>query len=161
MSTLRVRAGAPHSTWVPALEVDSSTLAHVRFAAQAAGISESELVARAVTAYVDAKKAARDPWEPVPIFGEYADIDIHALYLPINKRVTITSGPLTGERFSSPSGAARSVVLAINPLRNASQTNGWRFWKLKASGERLEVLRDPPPRRRRRRKPPPETGEAT
>lgn len=136
---------------VPPIDVDARTYAHVRFAARMAGVSEATIVARAVAVFVDEGRADRDPWEPVQIFGEYADAQVDGLYVPATRRVTITSEPLAGERFRSPSGAARAVVLAINPGRRATQTNGWRFWRIAATGDRLDVLRErhragPPPR---------------
>jgi hypothetical protein len=137
---------------VPAIDIDARTLAHVRFAARVAGVSESAIVAQAVEAFVDAGVGQRDPWEPVPIFGEYGDEQVEALYVPVTRRVTITSGPLTGDRYGSPSGAARAVVLSVNPKRLATQTNGWRFWRLISNGDRLEVLRDPPKKKPRRPK---------
>jgi hypothetical protein len=139
---------------MPVIDVDDRTYSQVRFAARMAGLSDAEVVARAVDAYVrsDEGRPVQDPWEPVPVYAEYGDLRVEALYLPANQRVTVTTDPVAGQTFRSPSGAARAVVTAVNPTRNATQTNGWRFWHVAATGDRLEALR------RRRRKAPATAG---
>lgn len=129
------------------IDVDDETLKLVRFAAQLFGVSESEVVARAVNALaarVEAENPTRDPWEPVAIYGEYEGQRVEAKFLPATKRLTIVGEPLAGRAFTSPSAAARAVVGAVNPSRAAAQTNGWRFWRLTGTGERLQVLRPGP-----------------
>jgi len=126
------------------IEVDDETLKRVRFAAQVFGVSESEIVTRAVNALSEqaaAEPSGRDQWEPVEIYGDYEGRRVSGKFLPATKRLTIVGEPLDGEVFTSPSAAARAVVAALNPDRTAAQTNGWRFWRIAATGERLEVLR--------------------
>ncbi len=134
---------------MPVIEVDERTYAQVRFAARMASLTEADVVARAVDAFVrsDEGRPVRDPWDPVPVYAEYGEHRVEALYLPANHRVTVTTPPVAGQSFRSPSGAARAVVTAVNPTRNATQTNGWKFWHVAATGDRLEALRD---RRRKR-----------
>ena len=125
------------------LALDDRTAAVVRARARDLGVSEGEFVRRAILAYVLAGRETpvRDPWAPIPIYGEYDGRRVDGLYLPATRRVTVTSAPLPGAGFKSPSGAARAVVAALNPARSQAQSNGWRFWRLAESGERLEVLR--------------------
>jgi hypothetical protein len=124
------------------IELDEQTHAYVRFAARVAGVAEADIVARAVAAYVeDSAPPAPDPWTPVPIHAVYREQRVDALFVPRTHRVAITSGPLEGQKFPSPSGAARAVVAALNPERGAVHTNGWRFWRLTETDDRLEVLR--------------------
>lgn len=126
------------------VELDESTHALVRFAARMFNVTESEIVARAVQAYSrehpPVERPARDPWEPVAVYATYDGNRVEGLYLPATRRLTVTSGPVAGSRYKSPSGAARAVVAAYRPARE-STTNGWRFWRLVDTDERLEVLR--------------------
>lgn len=127
------------------VELDERTHALVRFAARLFGVSESEVVARAVQAYArerpPADRPERDPWEPVPVYAVYEGRRFEGAYLPATRRLTVTSKPFSGARFKSPSGAARAVVATVNPDREATQTNGWNFWRLVETDERLDVLR--------------------
>jgi hypothetical protein len=127
------------------IELDDATYGLVRFAARMFKVSEAEVIARAVRelSRPDQPDAPRrqDPWEPVPVYGDYGGRRVDGLYLPATRRLTVTSEPLAGRHFKSPSGAARAVVAALNPDRESTQTNGWRFWHLNSTGERLEALR--------------------
>lgn len=129
------------------VELDEETHAMVRFAARVFGVSEAEVIARFVLEYSERQSAPppprppSDPWEPVPVYGTYDGTRVEGLYLPATRRLTVSGDPLPGSRFKSPSGAARAVVVALNPGRSAAQTNGWRFWRLVSTDERLEVLR--------------------
>ena len=130
---------------VGSINLDEPTHALVRFAARLFGVSEAEVVGRAVREYAREAEATprpgREPWTPVPVYGEYDGRRVEGKYLPATRRLTLTSEPLAGTAYKSPSGAARAVVAALNPARSAAQTNGWRFWHLAETGERLEVLR--------------------
>jgi hypothetical protein len=130
---------------VGSIELDERTHELVRFAARMFSLSESEIVARAVLSFGEQSptfaRPRRDPWQPVELYGEYEGHRVGGLYLPATKRVTVTTPPLAGEKFKSPSGAARAVVAALNPERASTQTNGWRFWHLVETDERLEVMR--------------------
>lgn len=142
-STDRAPQDAEHGA-VPSIEVDEPTATLVRFAARVFGVKESEVVARAVRQFSEGGEEARagqDPWQPVEVYGEYEGRIVTGKYLPATRRLTVTSEPLEGSAYKSPSGAARAVVGALNPGRSATQTNGWRFWHLASTHERLEVLR--------------------
>lgn len=125
------------------VDLDDETHALVRYGARLLNVTEAEFVARAVRALGDAgeRPPDRDPWEPVDVFAEYEDRRVDGQYVPATKRLTVTSEPLAGTTFRSPSAAARGVVGALNPARVATQTNGWRFWRVAATGQRLSVLR--------------------
>jgi hypothetical protein len=127
------------------VELDEETHSMVRFAARVFGVSEAEVIARFVAEYAGrdatANRPEHDPWHPVAVYGDYDGRHVEGLYLPATKRLTVTGDPLPGARFKSPSGAARAVVTALKPERSAAQTNGWRFWRLADTDERLEVLR--------------------
>ena len=127
------------------IDIDERTHEMVRFAARTFGVSEGEVIARFVRALSQKPSeptgAPRDLWEAIPIVAEYEGHRIEGLYLPATQRVTVTTEPIPGARFKSPSGAARAIVTVLNPERTSPQTNGWKFWHLAATDERLEVLR--------------------
>lgn len=127
------------------IELDEQTHSLVRFAARMFGVSEAEVISRAVRELArestESARPARDPWTPVDVYGDYDGKHVEGQYLPATRRLTVTSEPIPGAKFKSPSGAARAVIAALNPARSASQTNGWRFWHLADTDERLEVLR--------------------
>lgn len=130
------------------IELDAETHARIRFAARLLGVSESEVIARAVAGISDENgpaaavpSPARDPWAPVPIYAEYEGRRIDAEYVAATRRLIVTSAPLTGQTFKTPSAAARAVVAALNPARVATHTNGWRFWRVAETHARLDSLR--------------------
>ena len=132
------------------VELDDETYALVRFGAGLLGLSEPEFVARAVRALSEgttpgsvAREPAlrRDPWQPIELYGDYEGTHVEAQYLLATGRLTITTEPLAGQAFPSPSAAARAVIAALNPARAATQANGWRFWRIAATRERLDSLR--------------------
>lgn len=57
-------------------------------------------------------------------------------YDPKAGRIDITTGPLDGRSFKSPSSAARAVVGHYKPAVNPHR-NGWSFWSLDDGSKRL------------------------
>jgi hypothetical protein len=64
------------------------------------------------------------------IFKVYKGQRTDGILTPSTGRVIITTGPLAGQSFDSPSGAARAVI--VNQTGNQAATNnGWKeFWVL-------------------------------
>jgi hypothetical protein len=52
----------------------------------------------------------------------------------------IEEGPLAGQSFKSPSGAAMAVVVRFRPKVDPNR-NGWIFWTVTETGQLLETLR--------------------
>jgi len=125
------------------IDIDDQTHAYVRFAARVASVTEAEVVARAVAAYLQEKPnpSPPDPWTPVPVYAEYRGHRVEGQFVPRTQRLVVTGEPAPGRSFKSPSGAARAVVAALNPSRESVHTNGWRFWRLVDTDDRLDVLR--------------------
>lgn len=77
------------------------------------------------------------------------DVALHASYKgqhvtarlgkPTNS-VTITSGPLDGKVFRTPSAAARAFVGLVDPTVSPHR-NGWGFWVVTATGEPAQSVR--------------------
>lgn len=75
------------------------------------------------------------------VHGTYRNQRVTGVFDPGARRLTVTSGPVAGRSFKSPSAAVRAVIAAANPARVAAQSNGWRFWHVTATGERLDHYR--------------------
>lgn len=76
----------------------------------------------------------------IAIHSIYEGRRTEARYDLATRRVDITSGPLAGQSFKSPSGAAIAVVREHNPTVNPNR-NGWSFWLITESGKLLQTLR--------------------
>jgi negative regulator of replication initiation len=113
---------------MPTIEVDESTRQAVLFAAQMAGVSESEIIRRLVAASVTAKENPEPEDRGVGIYADYEGHRVRAKYFEPT-RVEIVDGPLAGQSFKTPTGAARAVVRHYNPSINDNR-NGWTFWQL-------------------------------
>jgi hypothetical protein len=146
------RQGAAEPEWVP---VDSETATRIRIAANVHGFSESQVIAIAVqrlglavlpspsasTERQDARAPnRRDRWAPIPVVAIHRGVTVEGTYVAAVTQLTVTSGPLAGTSFTSPSGAARAVVAAITE-KPPSPVNGWRLWRDAETGQRLEVYR--------------------
>jgi hypothetical protein len=131
---------------VPQIDVDDDTYGALRIAANAAGVSVGEVVARALAALgrETPPPTPTDPWAEVPIYAEYLGARVEAKLLPATRRVLITSGSLAGKEFATPSAAAGAVVAERNPHVNP-RSNGWRFWHVAETGDYIDTVRSPRP----------------
>jgi hypothetical protein len=90
------------------------------------------------------QEATEDPGAAggVQIHAVYGGVRTDGVYDPATTAVTITSGPLAGATYSRPSGAAIAVVQLSNRTVNPNR-NGWSFWIVSSTGERLQTIRHP------------------
>jgi hypothetical protein len=107
------------------IEVDES-------AARMADVTEGEIVRRLVAASSLEPKETDPSQKGVPIYADYEGHRTQALYFA-PARVEIVDGPLKGESFRTPTGAARAVVRHYNPSVNDNR-NGWGFWQIDNGG---------------------------
>lgn len=130
---------------MPHIEVDEATDKYLAFAASIAGLTKGEVVARLVAQ----AQAASPPLpveytdEDVPsvrIYADYAGHRTYASFVPGPGRIEITSGPLAGRTFRTPSQAAREIVSHYNPDVSPHR-NGWSFFLLASTGAPLQTLR--------------------
>ena len=118
---------------MPTIDVDNDTKRSVAFAARMAGVSEGEIVRRLILATAPAERSVPVSGETgVAIFAVYEGRRTRAIYYPPG-RVEIIDGPLQGESFKSPTGAARAVVRHYNPAVDDNR-NGWSFWQIDNGG---------------------------
>jgi hypothetical protein len=124
----------------PTIEVDEGTFRSLEFAARIAGTTPGGIVARLVeTASTPADRPEIST--ELAVFADYEGHRTHARYDRTTGRVDITSGPLGGQSFKTPTGAARAVVAHYN-ADVSSNRNGWTFWTLDDdSGEILDTVR--------------------
>lgn len=76
----------------------------------------------------------------IKVHAVYEGSRTEGLFDPSSGTLEITSGPLVGQRFKSPSGAAVAVVQKANPGVNPNR-NGWSFWVRTETGELLQMVR--------------------
>jgi hypothetical protein len=114
-------------------------------AAELLGISPHDLARRLGDSTEEIASAAsvpagREQSAAVAVHGTYLGRTIEAVFEQSTSAITILSGDLAGTRYPSPSRAAIAVVEAINPEREAANTNGRLFWIVTSSGQPLRSL---------------------
>ncbi|MEU3409907.1 MULTISPECIES: hypothetical protein [unclassified Streptomyces] len=131
----------------PTIEVDELTYRSIEFAARMGNTTAGEVVARLVrsasvpSSAPAASQKGAEPRRTVDVYADYEGHRTHGSYDRDTKRIDITSGPLTGRSFKTPTGAARAVVAHYKPDVNPNR-NGWSFWTLDdGSGELLQTIR--------------------
>jgi hypothetical protein len=142
------------------IEVRNDTYEQLAFAARVFGVDVAEVVARLVGAMPSAEVAQADPGadsgdqpstngrlrsgpdeeEEVKIHAVYQGRRISAVFMRSTAQVRVTSEPLAGRCFSSPSAAAVAVVGKLNPGREFPHTNGRTFWVIDATGKNLRSI---------------------
>jgi len=130
-----------------AIEVDAVTYRSLEFAARMSGCTAGEVVARLVAdASMSMTPRKADSERPegadgVAVYVDYEGHRTHGHYDPRTTRIDITSGPLVGRSFKTPTGAARAVVAHFKPGVSPNR-NGWSFWMLDDdSGKFLQSIR--------------------
>jgi hypothetical protein len=135
------------------VEVDHETYLRLTFAANLTNSTPGGVLAGLVDAMIsEAVQSTTDTTPsppPVLVFADYAGHQTHGHYDTITTRIDITSGPLAGRSFKTPSGAARAVISHYNPAVIPIRT-GWLFWVL-ADGTRRRLQSIRPPHRTRTR----------
>lgn len=124
---------------MPFIEVSQEVKGQVALAAKIAGISEN--------AVIQALIADLSPSGPVNQVSAKDGVAIHANYEGQRTRarfleparVEILDGPLRGQSFKSPTGAARAVIRLYNPKVNDNR-NGWTFWVIDEGDEKGNFL---------------------
>lgn len=134
----------------PKIEIDEATYRSIELAARLTGVSVGGVVARLVAQTIESSgPSAQSETETdgaaergtVPIFADYDGHRTHGQFDAVTHRIDITSGPLTGRQYKTPSKAAVAVVSHHKPGVNPNR-NGWTFWSLDdGSGRRLQSIR--------------------
>lgn len=136
------------------LDLPEEAIEKLRFAARLMGVSESGVVIRLIDSWSGESAPAESPrnvrspkqngsTEPreVPVFALYAGERVDGRYDPGAGTLTIDTPPWSGELFPAPSGAAKAVIRHFKPGAGTASRNGYEFWKLSATREKLSSLR--------------------
>ena len=110
------------------IDVDEATKQAVSLAARMARVSEGEIIRRLVAGSAPPGDATEPAEQGVKIYSDYDGHRVRARYFE-PARVEIVDGPLAGQSFKTPTGAARAVVRHFNPSINDNR-NGWSFWQI-------------------------------
>ncbi|WP_211192022.1 hypothetical protein [Actinoplanes sp. TBRC 11911] len=121
------------------IEVDEDTKRTVSFAAKMASLSEGAIIRRLIATSAWAESQRLQPaTEGVAIYADYEGHRVRARFIE-PARIEIIDGPLAGQSFKTPTGAARAVIRHFNPDINDNR-NGWSFWQLdNATGARRSL----------------------
>ncbi|MGD9958137.1 hypothetical protein [Nocardioides sp.] len=129
----------------PSIEVDAATYRSLELAARLTGVSVGGVVSRLVAQAVEGP--ARDSPTPgvrpdkVSIYADYAGTRTHGEFESSSSQIQITTGPLAGTTYGTPSQAAVAVVQHYKPDVDPNR-NGWTFWVLDdGSGARIQSIR--------------------
>jgi hypothetical protein len=126
-----------------AYEISSVNYQKLALAAKGAGVSVDEMLDHILGVWLalDEAPAARRSTDggQIPVYAIYKSRRVEALFDPRTEVVTGTTAPIEGQEFSSPSGAARAVVEALNPEVNSNRS-GPRFWRITATGRELATV---------------------
>lgn len=123
---------------VATIEVDDDTKQTVSFAARMANLTEGGIIRRLIAASTLPEENPPPVDSGVLIYADYEGHRVRARYFE-PARVEIIDGPLAGQSFKSPTGAARAVIRHYNPNINDNR-NGWAFWQIAdESGARMSL----------------------
>lgn len=139
-------------------EISRANLSRLRLAAQATGRTVDEMLTYILDTWVapGAEQSTGTGWSVPPthqtgaaaatgdrrvrVFAIYQKTRVEALFDPATGSVEGISEPIDGMGFSSPSGAAREVITALNPRINNPSRNGTTFWRVEDTGEDLRSI---------------------
>jgi hypothetical protein len=126
------------------IEVHAAAAAKIGLLARAWNVTHAVAVDRLIDEF-EAGPRVPSPSSPVthqrvPLHAEYQGVAVRGQYDPLSGSLEITDGPAAGRTFRTPSAAAIAVVSAVNPSVNPNR-NGWNFWTITATGERLQRIR--------------------
>ena len=119
------------------------TYERIQLLARAWNVDASAAVDRLLTEFQRGSRVEqprpRDKGD-VRIFTTYEGVRSEATFNRDTRRVRMDTGPLAGQTFRSPSGAAVALVQRLKPdIR--PERNGWNFWMIAETGRPLATIR--------------------
>ena len=76
----------------------------------------------------------------IAVHAVYDGVRVQGRYDPSSGAIEIVGGKLDGKRYRTPSGASTAVVKSLN-RKVMPNRNGWSFWVIDSTGERLDTIR--------------------
>ncbi|MET9779526.1 hypothetical protein ABZY32_00490 [Nocardiopsis alba] len=133
---------------MPHVEVSQDTDRQLELLAGWEGTSKGEIIARFLTrmSVAEAPPGFANESARVPVYACYKKQRVEGWFDPATHMLGIVSPPWNGQVFDNPSLAAGSVVDQANSLlprekRVSTSRNGWVFWRLATTGEKIQSLR--------------------
>jgi hypothetical protein len=115
----------------------------VRLLGHAWGVDDNEVIRRLLEHFQQSMEDGE------PDGATATELRVHAIFDKVRteavfdrstKSITIVGGPLAGQAFASPSGAAGAIIKHYRPDINPSR-NGWSFWTVSSDGKLLQSVR--------------------
>jgi hypothetical protein len=128
---------------VESIDIDTGTFRDLTLIANAAGITHGEAVALLVDRFrrsTTPAPAAGSSGTGVAVHATYQGQRIEGEFDPATASLTVTSAPLPGKWFRSPSGAAKAIVAAIKPGVTPNRS-GYDFWFVTSTDRTLGSIR--------------------
>ncbi len=125
------------------IEIDDSTFRDLSLIAKTAGLTHGRAVAFLIQQFHQTSHRpgdARATSDGVPVYATYQGRRVEGLFDVTTSGLTVTSEPLPGTWFRSPSGAAKAVVAALKPGVTPNRS-GYDFWFVASTGKTLSSIR--------------------
>jgi hypothetical protein len=128
---------------VETIEVDSRTFRELSLIAKTGGLTHGQ----AVTFLIEEFHRTSTPPETGPsappgvaVYATYQGQRIEGVFDVATGGLTVSSAPLQGKWFRSPSGAAKAVVATLKPGVTPNRS-GYDFWFVTSTGKTLASIR--------------------
>ncbi|WP_329103976.1 hypothetical protein OG792_28350 [Micromonospora sp. NBC_01699] len=125
------------------IEIDSRTFRELTLIAKAAGLTHGQAVAFLIEEFHRASSPAQVSQgvpDGIPVHATYQGQRVEGVFDTATGGLTVTSAPLPGKWFRSPSGAAKAVVAALKPDVTPNRS-GYDFWFVNSTGKTLASIR--------------------
>ncbi|WP_433610529.1 hypothetical protein ACQP2P_41530 [Dactylosporangium sp. CA-139114] len=125
------------------IEVDDGTYRDLSLIARTGGLTHGQAVAFLIEQFHQASRATdagRTAPDGVPVYATYQGQRVEGVFDATTGGLTVTSTPLAGAWFRSPSGAAKAVVSALKPGVTPNRS-GYDFWFVASTGKTLASIR--------------------
>jgi hypothetical protein len=128
---------------VEAIQVDSTTFRELSLIAKTGGLTLGQAVAFLIEQFhqtstsADATQASPTG---IPVYSTYQGQRVEGVFDAATGGLTVTSPPLPGKWFRSPSGAAKAVVASLKPGVTPNRS-GYDFWFVASTGKTLASVR--------------------
>ena len=124
------------------VQVDSTTFRDLSLIARAAGLTHGQAVAFLIEEFhrTSGSTGPAHAASGVLVHATYQGQRVEGVFDPDTGGLTVTSAPLQGKWFRSPSGAAKAVVANLKPGVTPNRS-GYDFWFVTSTGKTLNSIR--------------------